>query len=185
MFLQKFPPPWATINSIFQKHDIKYSFEEISPENFIENIPIDFKLIKNSTGKRIEFSNLSSGEKTIIALIVRLFPVSYYGKELENPELIVLDEPDSHLHPELSKLLIDVLSDTFVNDLGIKVIMTTHSIYRLIIKIIGKFSLKAQQMFRTTKLFMMSFLLRKNLTLSHILSPIAKERETATKLTHL
>jgi ABC-type ATPase involved in cell division len=126
-FLQKYPPPWSTINAIFKKHGINYSFEEISPENFIENIPIDFKLIKNSTSKRIEFNNLSSGEKIIIGLIVKLFPVSFYGKELETPELIVLDEPDSHLHPELSKLLIEVLSDTFVNDLGIRVLMTTHS----------------------------------------------------------
>jgi AAA domain, putative AbiEii toxin, Type IV TA system len=46
---------------------------------------------------------------------------------LEFPELVVLDEPDAHLDPEMSKLLIDILNNTFVKKLGIKVIITTHS----------------------------------------------------------
>ena len=38
-----------------------------------------------------------------------------------------MDEPDAHLHPEMSKLLIDVLLGTFVEKLHIKVIIVTHS----------------------------------------------------------
>lgn len=126
-FMQKYPPPWKTINAIFKKHNINYSFEDISPDSFVEGISIDFKLIKNSIIKKVEFTSLSSGEKMIIALIVKLFAAAFYGSGIDRPELVVLDEPDSHLHPELSKLLIDVLSDTFVIELGIKVIITTHS----------------------------------------------------------
>jgi predicted ATPase len=46
---------------------------------------------------------------------------------LSFPELIILDEPDAHLHPEMTKLLIDVLEETFVKKYKIKVIITTHS----------------------------------------------------------
>lgn len=43
------------------------------------------------------------------------------------PELIMLDEPDAHLHPEMSKLLLDVLENTFVKKYNVRVIITTHS----------------------------------------------------------
>jgi len=126
-FGEKYQPPWVTINKIFKNNKLNYSFQEISPESFVDNAPIDFRLIKNSNGSVIEFANLSSGEKIIIGLIVKLFTSEYYEKNLELPELIVLDEPDAYLHPELSKLLISVLNETFVKELGIKVIVITHS----------------------------------------------------------
>ena len=59
--------------------------------------------------------------------MVKLFQNEYYNSNLSFPNLIVFDEPDAHLHPELSGLLIDVLRKTFVIDLGIKVIVSTHS----------------------------------------------------------
>lgn len=112
---------------IFEKHGINYAFEDVPPDHFVEDIGIEFKLLKKSTGKRIDFANLSSGEKKIIALIVKLFTSDFYKQNLELPELIVLDEPDSYLHPELAKLLIEVLNESFVKKLGVKVIITTHS----------------------------------------------------------
>src|SRR5690606_19323347 len=57
----------------------------------------------------------------------KLFYNDYYHQKMSYPKLIILDEPDSHLHPEMSQLLISVLKDTFVDKLGINVIMTTHS----------------------------------------------------------
>jgi energy-coupling factor transporter ATP-binding protein EcfA2 len=126
-FINRHRPPWQIMNEIFTKHGIDYYFEEFLPSNFVRDVPIEFKLVKKDSGKKVEFNNLSSGEKVIIALIIKVFTSEYYQKQLELPELIVLDEPDSHLHPQLSKLLIDVLCETFVKDLGIKVILTTHS----------------------------------------------------------
>ena len=41
--------------------------------------------------------------------------------------VIILDEPDAHLHPEMSNILIKALNETFVKKIGIKVIITTHS----------------------------------------------------------
>lgn len=126
-FIKSFIPPWTSINEILSQHNLKFQFKGIERKDFSNDANISFQLIKTTVGKDIEFQHLSSGEKVIIGLIIKLFTSHYYSEKLEFPELIVLDEPDAHLHPEMSKLLIDVLLGTFVQKLGIKVIVVTHS----------------------------------------------------------
>lgn len=126
-FINKFPPPWETINDILNKHQIKFNFKGLDKKEFSSDASISFQLIKTTINKDIQFQHLSSGEKVILGLIIKLFTSTYYEDRLELPELVILDEPDAHLHPEMSKLLIDVLNETFVKKLGIKVIMVTHS----------------------------------------------------------
>ncbi|WP_281321756.1 AAA family ATPase [Flavobacterium aestivum] len=126
-FIKTFIPPWTSINVILSQHNLKFQFKGIDRKDFSSDANISFQLIKTTVGKDIEFQHLSSGEKVIIGLIIKLFTSYYYSEKLEFPELIVLDEPDAHLHPEMSKLLIDVLLGTFVQKLGIKVIVVTHS----------------------------------------------------------
>jgi len=126
-FINTFMPPWTSINEILNQHGLQFQFKGIERKDFSSDASISFQLIKTTVGKDIEFQHLSSGEKVIIGLIIKLFTSHYYSEKLEFPELIVLDEPDAHLHPEMSKLLIDVLHGTFVKKLGIKVIVVTHS----------------------------------------------------------
>jgi len=119
--------PWEVLNSLLRNSYLDYFFEGIELENF--SVETSYQLIfrKTSINKRIYFSDLSSGEKIIISLIFKLFISEYYHGEVRVPDLIVLDEPDSNLHPELSYLLLRVLNETFVKKLGINVIITTHS----------------------------------------------------------
>lgn len=126
-FIRTFIPPWQLINDILTKHQIDFYFKGIEKKEFTIEVPIDFKLYKKSTNEVISFNDLSSGEKVIIGLILKLFTSEYYGQSLTFPDLLILDEPDAHLHPEMSKLLLDVLEETFVNKYGIKVILSTHS----------------------------------------------------------
>src|SRR6202007_3177326 len=126
-FIQTFTPPWTLINKILEQHNLQFQFKGIERKDFSSDANISFPLIKTTVGKDIQFQFLSSGEKVIIGLIIKLFTSHYYNEKLEFPKLIVLDEPDAHLHPEMSKLLIDVLNGTFVQKLGIKVIIVTHS----------------------------------------------------------
>mgnify|MGYP003606217329 CR=1 FL=1 len=126
-FIQAFPPPWEIINDILQANHLDFCFKGIEKKEFSTDITIDFKLLKKSTSEEIPFNDLSSGEKVIIGLILKLFTSEYYGSSLNFPDLILLDEPDAHLHPEMSNLLINVLENTFVTNFGIKVIFTTHS----------------------------------------------------------
>jgi len=43
------------------------------------------------------------------------------------PRLMLLDEPDAHLHPSLTKQFIQSIQDVLVKKFGVQVIMTTHS----------------------------------------------------------
>ena len=126
-FIAKLVPPWKLINDILESHGINFKFKELEIKDFTPDTGISFQLIKKSINKEIRMDDLSSGEKVIIGLIFKLFTSEYYKDKLDFPELVVLDEPDAHLHPEMSKMLLDVLNDTFVEKLGISVIMTTHS----------------------------------------------------------
>ncbi len=126
-FVNLYPPPWEVINKILRSHNIKLSFEEVKFDNFINsNYTVEIFIKKEGIDKKLTLADLSSGEQIILGLILKLFTSNYY-QTLSFPDLILLDEPDVYLHPEMSKLLIDVLHKSFVIDLGIVVIFTTHS----------------------------------------------------------
>lgn len=126
-FLNKYPKPWETVNRILASHGLDFEFVSHDRIDFNRDVPVHAKLKKRSNNQVIAFEDLSSGEKIIMSLITRLFTSDYYGEHLKFPDLLVLDEPDATLHPEMSKLLLEVLEKTFVNQFGIKVIITTHS----------------------------------------------------------
>ncbi|GEM_PF-1319567 len=125
-YIEKFRPPWEVLNSILARHDFDFKFDSIEREQFSQDVRIQF-ILRNNQGIEVNPASLSSGERVIFGLLVKLFQNEYYNSNLSFPNLIVFDEPDAHLHPELSGLLIDVLRKTFVIDLGIKVIVSTHS----------------------------------------------------------
>lgn len=126
-FIKSFPPPWELINEILKRHHMEFTVDGIGREDFNQDASFEFKVNKTSLGDSISFGDLSSGEKIIFGLIIKLFTSEYYSKSLKLPELLILDEPDAHLHPEMSQLLLEVLEETFVKKYGIKVLFTTHS----------------------------------------------------------
>ncbi|REC52675.1 hypothetical protein DRF62_15260 [Chryseobacterium piscium] len=115
-------PPWIVFNEILKKAEFKYTTEYISSPNDEE--PAAVNLVDNITRKHISFESLSSGEKTIMALIFVLYNAANNGKF---PEVLLFDEPDAHLHPSLAKLFLDVIQDVLVKEQSVKVILTTHS----------------------------------------------------------
>lgn len=116
-------PPWEVFNQILLKANFKYKAQYIPSNN--EEIPQPVKLIDNETGiDNATFSSLSSGEKTIMSLIFVLYHASNNGKF---PEVILFDEPDSHLHPSLTELFLSVIKKILVEEQNVKVILTTHS----------------------------------------------------------
>lgn len=82
-------------------------------------------LINKETGDILNFNDLSTGEKVMFKLLVTIF--SNKENLITKPDLILLDEIDSGLHPSLMKKFICYICDVFIKQLGIKVFMTTHS----------------------------------------------------------
>ncbi|MGJ8761927.1 MAG: AAA family ATPase [Polaribacter sp.] len=113
--------PWETFNQILETANFKY---RINPPIFNDTINFKAELIDIIKDKIVNIENLSSGEKTIMSLMLTL----YNSKNNTTfPEVILFDEPDSSLHPSMSKQMLDVLQNVFVKTKKCKVIITTHS----------------------------------------------------------
>ena len=69
---------------------------------------------------RKKFAKLSSGHKIVLLTITRLV------ETVEEKTLVMLDEPEAHLHPPLLSAFIRALSDLLVNRNGVAIV-ATHS----------------------------------------------------------
>jgi predicted ATPase len=79
---------------------------------------VDDEVLK--TRARDLFRELSSGHKIVLLTVTRLV------ESVEERTLVLLDEPESHLHPPLLSAFIRALSDLLVNRNGVAII-ATHS----------------------------------------------------------
>jgi ABC-type lipoprotein export system ATPase subunit len=90
------PPsdPLEPYDNLLQELFPGYSFADRN-----EEIPTNL-FIKIPSGKIIPFHDLSSGEKEVF------FILSFFLRHDVNNAILVIDEPELHLHPELARLLI-------------------------------------------------------------------------------
>lgn len=99
---------------------------------WLDNIKIEDRILEvlNMVGVEINLdtypSKLSGGEQQRIAIARAL---------LNNPELIIADEPTGNLDPETSVEIISLFEK--LNNLGITMIIATHD-YNLVLKLPGK-----------------------------------------------
>ena len=114
---------WEAIKSSHYFHEISYFINKllklkldirISDTWFMDLVFINWQW--NS----FCFEKLSSGEKSIIMILISLF-----GYDLSNGFLII-DEPELHLHPYLLKNVVEVLKEISIK-LNIQFICATHS----------------------------------------------------------
>jgi len=112
--------PWDLINCLFKKYGFKYSIN--NPESSHGFYDVKF-ILETDNSVQIPFEKLSSGEQMIVMLILWSF-----NDELgQLKKLIILDEPDAHLHPEMALMFKEIISDVLVKKFDIQIIMTTHS----------------------------------------------------------
>lgn len=94
-----------------------------SDPNFRE---VQFSGVLDSVGNDVDavaaelFSSLSSGHKTVLLSITRLVEIT------EERTLVLIDEPEVHLHPPLLSSFVRALSDLLMRRNGVAVI-ATHS----------------------------------------------------------
>lgn len=124
-FIEKYgQAPWKIINEILDSVDIPYEFKVPNENDYSPYLPYEPKFIKKDIETEVKISELSSGEKILIALAFALYN-NEHATQL--PKVLLLDETDASLHPSMSKQYLKILKETFVKKLGIKVIITTHS----------------------------------------------------------
>lgn len=84
-----------------------------------------FNLYSRDTGTKISPENLSSGESELISLAIEIL---VFGNEVadDKPNILFLDSPDVHLHPDLQQRFCDFLIDV-VKTNDFRVVAATHS----------------------------------------------------------
>lgn len=112
--------PWEIINALFDENGFHYHIN--TPNSGIDYQPAFFDISVKEGVREINFSDLSSGEKIIVALVLW----SYNSNLGDHTKLFLLDEFDAHLNPSLSKMFIDIVKSILVDKFGMQVILTTH-----------------------------------------------------------
>ncbi len=114
--------PWIVLRNILREAKLQFNINDPSTNGFRDRFK--FTLSNSISGEPINFSDLSSGEKVLISLVFYL-----YNSQEKNvfPKLLLLDEPDAHLHPSMSQQFLNVIKNVLVDKFGVRVIMTTHS----------------------------------------------------------
>ena len=112
--------PWNLINHLFERYDFKYRINR--PIGLYNAFDIKFTAVDNDQIS-VPFNALSSGEQMIVNLILW----SFDSKLGQLKRILLLDEPDAHLHPEMAEIFQEIVCDTLVDKYSIQVIITTHS----------------------------------------------------------
>lgn len=105
---------YVNLKKFFKKFEYEIELECIEPNNNI----YQFYLKKDDL--KIEIDTISSGEREIINFIFGLF------LEKLNGGIVIIDEPELHLHPSWQKKLIQILK-TETNGNNIQIMFVTHS----------------------------------------------------------
>lgn len=117
-------PPWEQLSETFASFGLPYVCE--APELF-DYTQVQFILRREPGGQEVNPANLSSGERVLLQFAISSFQ---YDEELVNvtrPKLLLLDELDAPLHPEMVHRWLGVIADTLVAEQGMHCILTTHS----------------------------------------------------------
>lgn len=114
--------PWDVLREIIKESKLPFEINDPSNNGIRDSFQLQLK--HTILNEKVNFSNLSSGEKVLISLMLYL----YNSQEKQIfPKLLLLDEPDAHLHPSMSQQFLNVIKNVLVDKFGVKVIMTTHS----------------------------------------------------------
>lgn len=119
--------PWTDLNEILAAADLSFRVVEpaVSTSYSLvgdENYTLRIRDIERNC--EVPFERLSSGEQVIMSMALWLFGARQVGRHYR---LLLLDEPDAHLHPSMTRRFLDVIQKVFVEERGVRVIMTTHS----------------------------------------------------------
>ena len=112
--LKKFPHPLEKYKTIFSQLLPGKELQDINPAS-----PREFQYIDTTNSQILSFTSLSSGEQEVVKVI---FDVA--RKDIKH-SIIIVDEPELHLHPTLTFKLVETLKA--IGDHTNQFIFLTHS----------------------------------------------------------
>jgi energy-coupling factor transporter ATP-binding protein EcfA2 len=117
--------PWEFMNQIFESFkegEFQFKYKTKRPTELSSDKLIP-KIINTKTDEAVNFEDLSSGEKVLMALTLFLFQAE---KNTRFPKVLLLDEIDATLHPSMCKNLLRTLKENIISK-GVKIIFATHN----------------------------------------------------------
>ena len=113
-------PPWEIVDDVLSAAGFPYEVVPVALSSLYEPYSLAFK----GPNGEIKPDRLSSGERTLLGIVGALFAGKHGGRL---PRLLLLDEPDAHLHPSVTGKVLETIQRVIVGELGVRVILTTHS----------------------------------------------------------
>ncbi|KGF68917.1 hypothetical protein LL06_13865 [Hoeflea sp. BAL378] len=119
-------PPWEHLSEALQSMSLPYEIVP-PPMNGFDDFDIKFRRLDNK--EVVPFSHLSSGEKVLVQLTLSSlrFEITNTFVRLIRPKILLLDEMDASLHPEMVHRWLRAIRSSLVEEQGIECILTTHS----------------------------------------------------------
>ena len=103
--------PWDFVNEIMQAANLNFRIN--SPDRF-DDRPYEPNLTDQTTGVKVKFNDLSSGEKVLMSFALCL----YYAKDnrqiVEYPQVLLFDEIDAPLHPSMTQSLLRTIQSVLI-----------------------------------------------------------------------
>ena len=109
------------------EEDFKLIFERILRGRSLSNIGINevgllsIRIKDNESGRTFDIDALSSGEKGLILTFLLI------GRSMADGGVVLLDEPELHLNPAVSRDVLQFLIEEFVTKRNIQAIICSHS----------------------------------------------------------
>lgn len=123
-FQEKYgPKPWEVINHILSMiPDLKYRTTDPTSNDPHEDFQLKLYDVDDPSIE-VDFSELSSGESTLMALVAAVFSFSINQRL---PDVVLLDEVDASLHPSMMRNMLSVIEQVFLKN-KVRVVLVTHS----------------------------------------------------------
>ncbi|MDV3747151.1 hypothetical protein CMU21_04830 [Elizabethkingia anophelis] len=110
------------INQWLRKFEIAQNIEIKSLDG--EYVSVIINPEKNS----VNLADMGMGSIQIINLIIKITSVIFDQKKIDKNSIVIIEEPEMNLHPQLQSLLCEMFHEIYKN-YGIKFIIETHSEY--------------------------------------------------------
>ncbi|MEX6663808.1 AAA family ATPase [Pseudomonas sp. W2-17] len=118
--------PWELLNEILDKV-LGGKFYFAAPDERLRVFNQPVRLIEKKSGWEMPISQLSSGEKTLMWLALTVFNTQQFKESSRLvPKLLLLDEPDAFLHPQMVVQLYETLN-LLVEQFDVYVVIVSHS----------------------------------------------------------
>lgn len=118
--------PWDLLNNILEKV-LGGKFYFAAPDERLRLFNQPVRLIEKKSGLDMPIFQLSSGERTLMWLALTVFNTQQFKDSSPLvPKVLLLDEPDASLHPQMVVQLYETLS-LMVEQFDVYVVIVTHS----------------------------------------------------------